>query len=381
MSGILIVDDNPANLVALEAVLEPLGERIVKAGSGREALRHLLDGHFSLVLLDVQMPGLSGFETAAIIWQRERTRNVPIVFVTAAEREEASVVSGYTQGAVDYIVKPFDAEVLRAKVASLLASARQNESLRREAAERTRERDDLLAREQQARADAENAVRLRDEFLAIASHELRTPLTPLRLQLQVMLRQLRKGESGPGELEAAAESALRQTERLGMLVNDLLEVSRISMGRLTLNVETMDLADAAREVLERHESEARSAGCQVSLRAESVVGRWDRLRVDEVLTNLIVNAIKYGAGKPVDVAVARVDGMARLVVHDQGIGISSEDQRRIFDRFERAVPVRSYGGIGLGLYIAKQIVAAHGGSIGLRSAPGEGSTFTVELPV
>ena len=381
MPGILIVDDNPANLVALEAVLEPLGEQVVKAGSGREALRHLLDGHFSLVLLDVQMPGLSGFETAAIIWQRERTRNVPIVFVTAAEREEASVVSGYTQGAVDYIVKPFDADVLRAKVASLLASARQNESLRREAAERTRERDELLEKEREARADAENAVRLRDEFLAIASHELRTPLTPLRLQLQVMLRHLRKGPGGAEDLEAAAESALRQTERLTMLVNDLLEVSRISMGRLTLNVESMDLAEAAREVLGRHESEARSAGCRLSLRAESVVGRWDKLRVDEVLTNLVVNAIQYGAGKPVEVAVERAGGTARLTVHDQGIGISSEDQRRIFDRFERAVPVRSYGGIGLGLYIAKQIVVAHGGSIGVRSAPGEGSTFTVELPV
>jgi signal transduction histidine kinase len=381
MSGILIVDDNPANLVALEAILEPLGERVVKAGSGREALRHLLDDRFSLVLLDVQMPGLSGFETAAIIWQRELTRNVPIVFVTAAEREETSVVSGYTQGAVDYIVKPFDADVLRAKVASLLASARQNEALRREAAERTRERDELLAKEQEARADAENAVRLRDEFLAIASHELRTPLTPLRLQLQVMLRHLRKGQGGNAELEAATESALRQTERLANLVNDLLEVSRISMGRLTLNVETMDLADAAREVLERHQSEAQSAGCQLSLSAESVVGRWDKLRVDEVLTNLLINAIKYGAGKPVDVAVERVDGMARLIVQDRGIGISSEDQKRIFDRFERAVPVRSYGGIGLGLYIAKQIVAAHGGSIGVRSAPGQGSTFTVELPV
>jgi signal transduction histidine kinase len=381
MSGILIVDDNPANLVALEAVLEPLGERIVKAGSGREALRHLLDERFSLVLLDVQMPGLSGFETAAIIWQRERTRNVPIVFVTAAEREEASVVSGYTQGAVDYIVKPFDAEVLRAKVASLLSSARQNESLRREAAERTRERDELLAKEQEARADAENAVLLRDEFLAIASHELRTPLTPLRLQLQVMLRSLRQGRTATDELEAAAESALRQTERLTALVNDLLQVSRISMGRLTLHVETMDLADAAREVLERHGSEARSAGSPLSLRAESVVGRWDKLRVDEVLTNLIVNAIKYGAGKPVEVAVERSNGMARLVVRDQGIGISGKDQKRIFDRFERAVPMRSYGGMGLGLYIAKQIVDAHGGTIDVRSVPGEGSTFTVELPV
>ncbi len=381
MSGILIVDDNPANLVALEAVLEPLGEQVVKAGSGREALRHLLDGHFSLVLLDVQMPGLSGFETAAIIWQRERTRNVPIVFVTAAEREEASVVSGYTQGAVDYIVKPFDADVLRAKVASLLASARQNESLRREAAERTRERDELLEKEREARADAENAVRLRDEFLAIASHELRTPLTPLRLQLQATIRQLRRGEIGMKDVEARLEAALRQTERIATLVNDLLEVSRISMGRLTLHPETMDLAEAAREVLERHEPEARNVGCALSLRAESAVGTWDKLRIDEVLTNLLANAIKYGAGQSVEVAVERADVTARLTVRDHGIGIPREDQERIFDRFERAVSVRSYGGMGLGLYVVRQIVVAHGGNIRVQSAPGQGSTFTVELPI
>jgi signal transduction histidine kinase len=381
MSGILIVDDNPANLVALEAVLEPLGERIVRAESGTDALRHLLNERFCLVLLDVQMPGLSGFETAAMIAQRERTRNVPIVFVTAAEREEANVVSGYTQGAVDYIVKPFDPGVLRAKVAALLASARQNESLRREAADRTRERDDLLSKERQARADAEDAVRMRDEFLAIASHELRTPLTPLRLQLQVMLRHLRQGRSGIPEVQSAAESALRQTERLTALVDDLLQVSRISMGRLTLHLETMDLADAAREVLERHQPDARGAGCVLSLQAQPVVGRFDRLRVDEVLTNLIVNAIKYGAGKPVEVVVERENGTARLIVRDRGIGISSQDQMRIFDRFERAVSVRSYGGLGLGLYIVKQIVAAHGGNIDVRSAPGEGATFTVELPV
>ncbi len=512
MPEILIVDDNRANLVALEAVLESLGERIVKAGSGEEALRYLLGHEFSLVLLDVHMPGLSGFETAALIWQRERTRNVPIVFITATEREEASVVSGYTQGAVDYVVKPFDPEVLRAKVASLLSSARRNESLRQEAAERTRERNDLLQREQEARADAdvqrqrlqslfmhspaavavtrgpqhvftlinpryqdligtrellgkpgrealpetaaqsfwdamdsvyrsgepfvrneyrvqphrrgeetveesffnlvvqatrdargdvdglmmhgfdvtdqirarrreEEAVRVRDEFLAIASHELRTPLTPLRLQLQATIRQLRRGEIGMKDVEAQLEAAVRQTKRIATLVNDLLEVSRISMGRLTLHPETMDLAEAAREVLERHEPEARNVGCALSLRAESAVGTWDKLRIDEVLANLLTNAIKYGAGQPVEVAVERADVTARLTVRDHGIGIPREDQERIFDRFERAVSVRSYGGMGLGLYVVRQIVVAHGGSIRVQSAPGQGSTFTVELPI
>jgi len=226
-----------------------------------------------------------------------------------------------------------------------------------------------------------DAIRLRDEFLSIASHELRTPLTPLRLQLQSTLKCLDKGETGVAELRPRLELALRQTVRIGILVTDLLEVSRITSGRLTLQREEMDLAESVRDVAERHEPEARNAGTTVQVQAEHVTGRWDRLRIEQVIANLLVNAIKYGGGRPVRLTVERADGAARLTVRDEGIGISTEDQERIFDRFERAVSVRSYGGMGLGLYITQQIVDAHGGRIQVQSTRGKGSTFTVDLPV
>jgi len=232
-----------------------------------------------------------------------------------------------------------------------------------------------------ARERERDAIRLRDEFLSIASHELRTPLTPLRLQLQSTLKCLDKGETDEADLRPRLELALRQTVRLGTLVTDLLEVSRISSGRLTLQLEEMDLAESVRDVAERHEPEARNAGTTISVQTEPVIGRWDRLRIEQVIANLLVNAIKYGGGLPVRLTVERADGGARLTVRDEGIGISTEDQDRIFDRFERAVSVRSYGGMGLGLYIAQQIVDAHGGRIQVRSARGEGSTFMVDLPM
>src|SRR5256714_751890 len=416
---ILIADDHPANLLALEAVLEPLDRPIIKSSSGVEALRYLLDHDCSLALLDVAMPGLDGFETAALIRSRERTRHIPIIFISASARDEIHVFKGYAQGAIDYVVKPFDPDVLRAKVTNLLALYRRSEEMRHEAALRGRERDELREKEQEARAEAEaqrrrlhtplvqspaavaipkgpehvfelvnercqqllgsrqvlgkparealpellaqqdvwksadavyesgnafvgteaaisldehgrgepqrrffnfvvqptrdpagnidglmlhafevtdqvrarererDAIRLRDEFLSIASHELRTPLTPLRLQLQSTLKCLDKGETGVAELRPRLELALRQTVRLGILVTDLLEVSRISSGRLTLQLEEMDLAESVRDVAERHEPEARNAGTTISVQTEPMIGRRDRLRIQQVTANLL----------------------------------------------------------------------------------------------
>src|SRR5438445_7810791 len=169
--------------------------------------------------------------------------------------------------------------------------------------------------------------------------------------------------------------------RFGTQVIENLEVYRISIGRRTIQLKEMDLAESARDGAERDEPEARNAGTTISVQTEPMIGRWDRLRIEQVIANLLVNAIKYGGGLPVRLTVERADGGARLTVRDEGIGISTEDQDRIFDRFERAVSVRSYGGMGLGLYIAQQIVDAHGGRIQVRSVRGEGSTFMVDLPM
>jgi PAS domain S-box-containing protein len=229
---------------------------------------------------------------------------------------------------------------------------------------------------------AQEAIRIRDEFLSIASHELKTPLTPLQLQLDSLAATLRNSALTSDKLNHRLETANRQTRRLTKLVENLLDVSRISAGRLSLDRERFDLSEITTEVAERFGADAAAAGCQIAVHTDHpVVGQWDRLRLEQVVSNLLSNAIKYGAGKPIEVHVRQEGGAARLVVADQGIGISPEDSARIFGRFERAVPLRHYGGMGLGLYIARQIVDAHGGSIVVSSAPGRGSTFTVVLPL
>jgi predicted ATPase/signal transduction histidine kinase len=227
---------------------------------------------------------------------------------------------------------------------------------------------------------AQNAIRLRDEFLSIASHELRTPLQSLQLAVQSLERGLRS--PAPAVAPRMAEVAVRQTARLGALVSQLLDVARIESGHLTLSCEEFDLSAKARLVVERMQIEAANAGARVTVHApEAITGRWDRSRIDQLLTNLLSNAISYGAGKPIDLTVERTAAGARITVLDRGIGIPAERLPHIFERFERATSTRNYGGLGLGLFIARQIVEAHGGSIIARSAPAEGACFVVELPL
>jgi PAS domain S-box-containing protein len=231
--------------------------------------------------------------------------------------------------------------------------------------------------------DAQAAVAARDEFLSIASHELRTPLTALRLALENM-RRVSTREAlerlPPAHVARVLATAERQGQRLEKLVTGLLDVSRIHMGRLELELEEVDLAQAVAEAVSQVEDEAVQAGSEVTARGGPVLGRWDRLRVSQVVTNLLSNAVKYGAGKPVEVTWGERGGMAWLEVRDSGIGIEPADQRQIFERFERAVSSRNYGGLGLGLYIVKRIVEAHGGTVGVESVPGSGALFRVELP-
>ncbi|MFP2963648.1 CHASE domain-containing protein [Myxococcus sp. 1LA] len=241
------------------------------------------------------------------------------------------------------------------------------------------------ANEEQQRltGEARAAVQVRDDFLSIAAHELRTPLTNLKLQLQLLYRQLR-GE-GPVDAEKLAQrvqSSERQTSRLANLVDSLLDVSRLARGRLELDLEPVDLDELVREAVRRFESEAQAAGATVTVVSPGpVTGRWDRLRLEQVLTNLLSNALKYGQGAPVDVRL-RADGThATLEVEDHGIGLPPEDALRIFGRFERAVSSRHYGGLGLGLFITHQLVEALGGRISVASTLGQGATFTVVLPL
>jgi signal transduction histidine kinase len=245
-----------------------------------------------------------------------------------------------------------------------------------EAQLRTAERSAL---EERARlAQAREALRERDEFISVAAHELRTPLTALQLKLQ----NLERGMRGSDRKEATRlEVAVRQTERMAKLVDRLLDVSRIAQGRLEMAREHFDLAALVRQVADDFRDPAAQARAPLQVDVpEATEGCWDRLRIEQVLVNVLSNAVKYGAGNPIRVKLSSNTDQVRIEIADGGIGISDEDLNRIFDRFERAASIRNYGGMGLGLYITKHIVEAHGGTVSVSSKLGEGSVFVVELP-
>jgi PAS domain S-box-containing protein len=635
--GVLVVDDFPENRSALRAILSGRDYRIVEASTGEQALRALLDEDFAVLLVDVVMPGMNGFELATAVKQRNRTASVPIVFLTARATDLDLVYKGYQVGAVDYLVKPLNPDMVRAKVevfselyrqrrrlerqSRLLIEAERKESdlrvmeLRFAGARRYRaladamphiiwtarpdgvvdyfnqrwfeytglsledtagkwqgalhsedaprceeqwrealdsgrmfqlecrlrkERSDVfrwhLCRavpergttnqilswigtftdiEDQKRAhsvllefkgtldavldavfifeadnwrllyvnhgasvllgysceelarmrpidflvdydadrfrellaplregtkstvaieteirrrdartvpvdvslqfiqidggrvvsiarditerrrvqlerellyrEAVDAIHVRDEFLSVASHELKTPLSALQLQIETLIRPRRKDPQttlSPEQAKTKLELAARQVERLTRLIAELMDVSRITAGRLQLDLEEVDLSSVARDVVTRLAEQTARAQSPVEVFIDApVLGRWDRMRLEQVITNLITNAMKFGAGKPIEITVDREGAQARIAVADHGIGIAAEDVERIFQRYEQAISSRIYGGLGLGLYIVRQIVDAHGGAIRVESQPGAGSTFIVELPL
>jgi PAS domain S-box-containing protein len=231
--------------------------------------------------------------------------------------------------------------------------------------------------------ELQEAVTARDEFLSIASHELKTPLTSVKLNLTALAQRTEQAVEKTDEVGSRRLLRIHgQIDRLAKLVNSLLDVSRITANRLDFHLEEVDLGEVLQDALGQLKEELDRAGCSLRLRTDAgVLGRWDRLRLDQVVSNLLTNAIKYGPGRPVEIDLQRLGGSARLVVRDHGIGISTQDQKRIFERFERAVSIQHYGGFGLGLWISRQIVEGLGGSIAVHSEPGMGSTFVVELPL
>ena len=632
---ILVVDDHSENRMALRAILSSPDYRIVEAVSGAEALLRLLQEDFAVLLIDVVMPDMSGFELAAAIKERERTAAIPIVFLTAQATDVDLVFKGYRVGAVDYLMKPLVPEMIRAKVAvfaqlyrekrrnerqaALLLEAERHENefrlmelrlaserryrtlaqavphivwtanadgfvdyfnqrwfeytglsveqaagswlgivhaddsarcrtdwensvrsgemfqtecrlrasddafrwhLCRAVPERSTtgqilswvgtftdiddqkriqaiqaefkgtldaepdavvifeptnwrilyvnhgasvllgySRDELLrmapadfmaehdgssfrevlaplldgsqphllletkfrrkhptavpidvslqlirirperivsiARDITERKrtqlerellyrEAVDAIRARDDFLSVASHELRTPLSALQLQIQTLLQPPRRSPQAvlsPEQIKAKLEMAYRQTERLTRLVGQLMDVSRITAGRLRLELEEIDLSAVVRNVVGRFGEEASRTHSHVEISATiPVLGLWDRIRVEQVIANLLTNAFKFGGGKPIEITVEETGPIGRLVFVDHGIGIAPEDIERIFQRYEQAISSRAFGGLGLGLYIARQIIEAHGGTIRVESQPGAGSTFTIDLP-
>jgi PAS domain S-box-containing protein len=625
--NVLAVDDRPGNRLALRAILGGTGCRVVEAPSGEEALKKLLEGEdYALLLLDVMMPGMGGFELARLVRGRERTAQLPIVFMTAEAGDVELAFKGYRLGAVDYLIKPLVPEIVRAKVGVFAELHRQRKRLEAQAAKlvegeraaaelklielqlaherryrslaeaiphivwtadpqgnvdslnrrwfeytglsqatswlgavhpaeveraeatwttsvrtgrplqlevrlrrsdgryrwhlcraepeggpsgataawlgtftdieeqkrsqsRLRElketldvvadgvfvfdwerwrhlyvnggaeallgiqRQELLAlrpfsfmassegslRERceplcagrevaltiegsferpdggvvpvelliQALPGAEecklvavarditwrkkseverellyhealDAIRTRDEFLMVAAHELKTPLTTLQLHLDDLWRRFEADQVGP--LQHKLGATARQVRRLARLSDELVDVTRIGVGRIPLELEEVDLAEVAREAISRYGDDAARASCTLELESQpGVVGHWDRRRLGQVLDSLLSNAIKFGAGRPVQVRVQK-GAVAHLEVADEGIGVAASDVQRIFQRFERAVSSREYGGLGLGLFIVHQVVEAHGGAVHVESGPSPGATFAIDLP-
>jgi PAS domain S-box-containing protein len=507
---ILMVDDHPPNLVALSAILQPLGQELVRANSGREALRQLLEGDFALILMDVQMPGLDGLETARLIKERPRNRHIPIIFLTAIAKDPSYIFRGYREGAVDDMLKPFDPEILRAKAAVFVDLWRKGELVRRqqelllarerveqerrvelrfravtdsmpqcvwaaradgeihycnrvwreyageetgitffdavpeeeaadvraafikavraglplEREQRLRRHDgewlwhlvrmlpetdetgqitgfictatdidqqkrfeeanrQLLAAAQEAREQAEIASRAKDEFLAVVSHELRTPLNAILGWTQMLRTGVVEERARPRALETIERNARAQTQ----LVEDILDVSRIVVGKLRVNIQKIDLNAVARAALDavRPAAEAKGVELVCTLCSEVAEFYGDPDRLQQIIWNLLVNAIKFTPrdGR-VTLSVARVESQMEIRVVDTGVGITPEFLPHVFDRFRQADSsiTREQGGLGLGLAIVRHLVELHGGTVEARSeGPGRGAELTVRLPV
>lgn len=391
MVNLLIVDDLPENLLALQALLHDDHLMLHTATTGEAALSLLLEHEFALALLDVQMPGMSGFELAELIRGSSRTRHLPIVFVSAADRDQSHTFRGYENGAVDFLYKPLDAHTVKSKVRVFTELYCKSRELRRQLVELEAARADqqrLLDELQHTQADLQRALKMRDEFMSMVTHELRTPLGVMALEVIMRQQRLDKGDLGwfsPERLQAMLDKDARQVRSMTRLIEDMLDISRIQHGMLSIRPQPTDLGELARRVVADFEGQYQQSPQQVPLQLQAqpgIVGHWDDSRIAQVLINLLSNALRYGQGKPVRVDVDVDDeGRARLTVTDQGPGIPAEDQRRIFQQFERLAATAKAPGMGLGLFISQQFVQAHGGHIAVHSAPGQGARFEVLLPL
>jgi signal transduction histidine kinase len=385
---ILLVDDNPNNLLALEALLSDIGARFVKARSGVDALKCLLEQDFALIILDIQMPDMDGFETAAMIRGRERSRRIPIIFLTAFNRSDTQVHRGYALGAVDFLFKPIVPEILRSKVAVFADLYRKTEEVRRQAeqlriAERQAHERRLAVAELEARAQVlAEADRRKDEFMAVMAHELRNPLTPIATALAT----LRRAQPGTLPFERAHEAMERQVQHLVRLVDGLLDASRYTAGTIELRHQSVDLGAVVQQAVQMSQPLFTSRGhaLTVDLPDEPREFVADPDRVAQLLVNLLNNAARCtDPGGQVQLS-ARWDGDdVELRVRDNGRGIRPELLPRIFELFVHSDRARdrAEGRFAVGLAMVKRIAELHGGSVSAHS-PGEGrgAEFVVRLP-
>jgi signal transduction histidine kinase len=367
----LLVDDLKENLLSLEAVLRREGLVFIKARSGPEALEALLQYEVALAIVDVQMPEMDGFELAELMRGNERTGRVPIIFLTAGTADRQRRFRGYEAGAVDFLHKPIEPDILRSKAQVFYELYLQRRQI-------ARQRDELKT----YAVALEEADRRKDEFLAVLAHELRNPLTPIRYGLDMM--RLSPDKQMPAELQTMMD---RQLTHLVRLIDDLLDVSRVSRGKIDLRKESLALQaalqgaiEASRPLIESHRHTLHLDIPEVPLPLYA-----DLTRISQVISNLLNNAAKYTPdGGEIRLAARQENNEAVVTVTDNGVGIPQDMQNRVFDLFTQVEGgiKRSRGGLGIGLALAKQLVELHHGSLAVFSeGEGRGSTFEVRLPL
>ena len=400
---LLLVDDRQENLLALQAILEPLGQTLILAHSGEEALKCVLQHEFACILLDVQMPEMNGFDTAQIIKSREKSRYIPIIFLSAINKEDSYVFKGYSMGAVDYVFKPFNPDVLRSKVAVFVDLYLKQQQIMEQAemlAESQRREMELEHRAELLEAEAKSAAQLaelnkqlkerqkeleqamgvRNRFYASMSHELRTPINAVIGYSTLMIDNI-YGPLNEKQREGL-QRTLRAARHLLELVNDVLDLSKIEAGKIELAMQPVNIPNLVEDLFVTVRPLADEHGTTLTFERDDdeMTVVTDPRRVRQILLNLLSNAIKFGLKKPITVKCTRDDdGGVSIAVIDEGEGISDEDQPRIFEEFVQVSPSQQPG-TGLGLPISRRLAMLLDGSLEVKSEPGAGSTFTLHLP-
>ncbi|KQM78277.1 histidine kinase [Pedobacter sp. Leaf216] len=366
---ILIVDDRPENLISLQKVLQAHNFEVDTASSGEEALKKVLKNNYVLIILDVQMPDMDGFEVAEAISGFSKAKDTAIIFLSAVNTELKFITKGYLSGGLDYITKPVDINVLLLKIKTFYRIYEQNRKLN--------EVQEKLIEEIEFRKQAEHK---KDEFISIASHELKTPLTSVKGYIQLLQRSLKRDDKTMAENHL--EKASIQLEKLNELIVDLLDISKIESGKMKFNMKSFcadNMVNNAIEMLQHSNPDFKIT--KLGKTDEMIFG--DEMRLEQVVINFITNAIKYAPGtNQVNVTINIKDEKLYLAVKDFGIGISKEQQHKIFDKFYRVEENSNrFNGLGIGLYICSEIINRHGGTIGVNSVPDEGSEFYFIIPI
>jgi two-component system sensor histidine kinase/response regulator len=366
---ILIVDDRPENLISLQKVLQAHNFEVDTASSGEEALKKVLKNNYVLIILDVQMPDMDGFEVAEAISGFSKAKDTAIIFLSAVNTELKFITKGYLSGGLDYITKPVDINVLLLKIKTFYRIYEQNRKLN--------EVQEKLLEEIEFRKQAEHK---KDEFISIASHELKTPLTSVKGYIQLLQRSLNRDDKTMAQNHL--EKASIQLEKLNELIVDLLDISKIESGKMKFNMKSFcadNMVNNAIEMLQHANPDFKIT--KLGKTDEMIFG--DEMRLEQVVINFITNAVKYAPGtNQVNVTINIKDEKLYLAVKDFGIGISKEQQHKIFDKFYRVEENSNrFNGLGIGLYICSEIINRHGGTIGVNSVPDEGSEFYFIVPI